>query len=131
MKDLRYEQTIWMPTLKDRHPVEMFLLFYEHFTFLSFHQFCDRLAVIGGSLAKILTNVLHDVLRSIPCCWTNAFVLSYWDRYEPIDTLENRIHTLLANPYKTQPGCLSTGFAHLVSIYEQIIRLVIFFQQRN
>ena len=34
--------------LKDRHPVEMFLLFYEHFTFLSFHQFCDRLAVIGG-----------------------------------------------------------------------------------
>ena len=30
--------------LKDRHPVEMFLLFYEHFTLLSFHQFCDRLA---------------------------------------------------------------------------------------
>jgi len=38
MKDLRkYGQTIWMPTLKDRHPVEMFLLFYEHMTFLSFH----------------------------------------------------------------------------------------------
>jgi hypothetical protein len=30
-KDLRkYRQTIWMPTLKDRHPVEMFPLFYEH-----------------------------------------------------------------------------------------------------
>jgi len=36
LKDLR-KQTIWMPTNKDRHPVEMFLLFYEHMTFLSFH----------------------------------------------------------------------------------------------
>jgi len=33
----KFRQTIWMPTMKDRHPVEMFLLFYEHLTFLSFH----------------------------------------------------------------------------------------------
>ena len=31
----------------------------------------------------------------------------------PIDTLENRIHTLLANPYKTRPDCLSIGFEYL------------------
>ena len=37
-----------------RHPVEMFLLFYEHLTFLSFHQFCDRLPVLVGGDSRII-----------------------------------------------------------------------------
>jgi hypothetical protein len=31
----------------------------------------------------------------------------------PIDTPENRIHTLLTNPYKTRPDYLSIGLGHL------------------
>jgi hypothetical protein len=55
VKDPQKSEEIWTHKLgslsKDTRPVGMVLLFYEHLTFLSFHQFCDRIAVIGGSLA--------------------------------------------------------------------------------